>query len=201
MNYALEGSAFNAGSAINWLRDGLKMIETPAQADQLAESVPGTDGVYFVPAFTGLGAPYWDMYARGTLIGMTRGTTNAHVARAVLESIALESLDLIRCMERDAGACITELRVDGGASKSRFLMQFQSDILGTYVRRPKCVETTALGAAMLAGLAVGVWESKEELSEIWQLNRQFEPSMDAKEAAQRAEDWHRAVKRSMGWAK
>lgn len=199
--YALEGSAFHAGSAINWLRDGLKIISQPSEADILAESVQSTDGVYFVPAFTGLGAPYWDMYARGILIGITRGTTNAHIARSVLESIAFESLDLFKCMEKDSSVRIKELRVDGGASKSRFLMQFQSDILGTRVRRPKCIETTALGVAMMAGLAVGVWESTKELSEIWQLQTEFSPFMQQGEVQKIVDEWHRAVGRCLNWNK
>lgn len=161
--YALEGSAFNAGSAIQWLRDELKMIETPQEADRLAETVEDTGGVSFVPAFTGLGAPYWDMYARGALLGITRGTQRAHVCRAVLESIALESYDLIHAMEQEAGVSLSELRVDGGASRSRFLMQYQADISNRHVKRPACLETTALGSAMMAGLAVGLWESQDAL--------------------------------------
>ena len=197
--YALEGSAFNAGSAINWLRDGLAVIEKPSDADMLAESVESSDGVYFVPAFTGLGAPYWDMYARGTLIGLTRGTTKAHIARAVLESIAYESLDLFQSMEKDADVCISELRVDGGASKSRFLMQFQSDILHADVCRPKCIETTALGAAMLAGLATGVWSGLEELCEIWQAQSHFHPQREKDETQKLVDAWHKAVGRSLHW--
>ncbi len=155
--YALEGSAFNAGSAIQWLRDELEIIHSAQEADQLAETVDDTGGAIFVPAFTGLGAPYWDMYARGALLGITRGTTRAHLCRAVLESIALESCDLVKAMERESGVAISELRADGGASRSRFLMQYQADILGSQVCCPQCLETTALGSAMMAGLTVGVW--------------------------------------------
>lgn len=200
ITYALEGSAFHAGSAINWLRDGLKMIKEPHEADILAESVADSGGVVFVPAFTGLGAPYWDMYARGTLIGMTRGTTNAHIARAVLESIALESYDLFCCMQNDAGVPIRELRVDGGASKSRFLMQFQSDLIRCSVCRPSCVETTAMGAAMLAGMAVGMWDSAEELAELWKAQTKFTPAMEQGKTEKMIFRWHRAVERCSGWA-
>lgn len=200
ITYALEGSAFHAGSAINWLRDGLKMIKEPHEADILAESVEDSGGVVFVPAFTGLGAPYWDMYARGILIGMTRGTTNAHIARAVLESIALESYDLFRCMQNDSGVPIRELRVDGGASKSRFLMQFQSDLIRCSVCRPACVETTAMGAAMLAGMAVGMWESVEELDELWKAQTEFTPAMEQEKTEKMILRWHRAVERCSDWA-
>lgn len=197
--YALEGSAFNAGSAIQWLRDELEIIKTPQEADQLAETVEDTGGVSFVPAFTGLGAPYWDMYARGALLGVTRGTKRAHLCRAVLESIALESYDLVKTMEKDSGACMSELRVDGGASRSRFLMQYQSDILNAKVCRPQCLETTALGSAMMAGLTVGVWDSLEELSSIWKENARFTPDYtDDRREADLAR-WHEAVRRSMGW--
>lgn len=199
--YALEGSAFNAGSAIQWLRDELEVIRTPQEADALAETVEDTGGVAFVPAFTGLGAPYWDMYARGALLGVTRGTKRAHLCRAVLESIALESYDLVKTMEKESGVSMAELRVDGGASRSRFLMQYQSDILGVKVRRPHCLETTALGSAMMAGLAVGVWDSLQELSGIWRENAVFSPEMDARRREQDVARWHRAVDRSMGWGK
>jgi glycerol kinase len=197
--YALEGSAFHAGSAVNWLRDGLKLIREPAEADHLAESVESSEGVCFVPAFTGLGAPYWDMYARGIIIGLTRGTTDAHIARAVLESIAMESCDLVQSMERDSGIPTQELRVDGGVSRSKFLMQFQSDLLQVDVCRPKCVETTALGAAMLAGLAVGIWEDEQELTELWQPLCVFRPERDAAQMQAQLDRWHRAVERCRGW--
>ena len=198
--YALEGSAFNAGSAIKWLRDELEIIKTPQEADLLAETVEDTGGVTFVPAFTGLGAPYWDMYARGALLGITRGTKRAHLCRAVLESIALESYDLFETMERETGVSIRELRVDGGASRSRFLMQYQSDILGAVTCRPNCLETTALGSAMMAGLAVGVWDSMEELSSIWKCGARFVPNGGAETRKQDIDRWHEAVHRSMGWA-
>lgn len=197
--YALEGSAFNAGSAIQWLRDELELIKTPQEADQLAETVEDSGGVSFVPAFTGLGAPYWDMYARGALLGVTRGTKRAHLCRAVLESIALESYDLVKTMERESGVCMPELRVDGGASRSRFLMQYQADILNARVCRPQCLETTALGSAMLAGLTVGVWDSLEELSSIWKENIRFTPDYAAERREAEVARWHEAVRRSMGW--
>ena len=199
--YALEGSAFNAGSAIQWMRDELKLIETPQEADRLAESVPDTAGAVFVPAFTGLGAPYWDMYARGSLFGVTRGCTKANFARAVLESIAYESKDLFDAIEEDSGVSITELRVDGGASRSRFLMQFQSDIINNRIVRPYCLETTALGAAMLAGLAVGVWKNMDELTSIVRPGGEFEPHADREEVGKLVAAWHKAVKASMDWAK
>jgi len=199
VTYALEGSAFNAGSAIKWLRDELKLIENPQEADRLAETVPDAGGAVFVPAFTGLGAPYWDMYARGALLGVTRGTDKAHICRAVLESIAYESLDLFNAMEAGSGQKISELRVDGGASRSRFLMQYQSDILHTVVRQPVCLETTALGSAMLAGLAVGVWESLEELSTIWKLKTEYTPQIAPGAEAAAVKRWHKAVERCMNW--
>ena len=199
--YALEGSAFNAGSAIQWLRDELELIQSPQEADQLAETVADTGGVFFVPAFTGLGAPYWDMYARGTMLGITRGTKKAHMCRAVLESIAFESWDLFRAMEEESGVKIPQIRVDGGASRSRFLMQYQSDLLGVQVVRPVCLETTALGAAMLAGLAVGVWRDIEELHTIWKSQTVFSPAGEAAAVERAIKGWHRAVEASKGWAK
>ena len=198
--YALEGSAFNAGSAIQWLRDELGLIKTPQEADQLAETVEDAGGVSFVPAFTGLGAPYWDMYARGALLGITRGTTRAHLCRAVLESIALESADLVRAMERESGVAIPELRVDGGASRSRFLMQYQADILNAKVCRPQCLETTALGSAMLAGLTVGVWDDLEELSSLWRENASFTAHYLEERRQRDLNRWHEGVSRSMRWA-
>ena len=200
VTYALEGSAFNAGSAIKWLCDELGLIESPQEADRLAETVPDAGGAVFVPAFTGLGAPYWDMYARGALLGVTRGTSKAHLCRAVLESIAYESLDLFRAMEAGSGVQISELRVDGGASRSRFLMQYQADILHCAVRQPVCLETTALGSAMLAGLAVGVWDSLEELSTIWKLGHAYAPQIEPGEEEPALRRWHRAVERSRNWA-
>lgn len=201
VTYALEGSAFNAGSAIKWLRDEIKLIETPQECDALAETVEDTAGAMFVPAFTGLGAPYWDMYARGSLLGITRGTTKAHICRAVLESIACESYDLFDVMEKESGVKLKELRVDGGASRSRFLMQCQADLIGRKVLRPTCLETTALGAAMLAGLATDVWSSTEELKAIWKINTVYEPDLNNEAVSGIIERWHKAVKCSMGWAK
>jgi len=199
--YALEGSAFNAGSAINWLRDGLKIIETPAQADKMALSVENSGGVTFVPAFTGLGAPYWDMYARGSLLGITRGTTDAHVCRAVMDSIALENCDLFFAMEKASGTKIQELRVDGGVSRSVPVMQYQANLLGCRVLRPACLETTAMGAAMLAGLAVGLWKDEEELAALWQPSTTFDPDPNFADKEKDMARWHRAVERSCGWAK
>ena len=198
--YALEGSAFNAGSAIKWLRDELKLIANPQEADLLAETVEDAGGAVFVPAFTGLGAPYWDMYARGALLGVTRGTSKAHICRAVLESIAYESYDLVKAMEAGSGTEISELRVDGGASRSRFLMQYQADLLHCAVRQPKCLETTALGSAMLAGLAVGVWESLDELRTVWKLKNAYDPQTATGSEAKALKRWHKAVEKSMGWA-
>lgn len=199
VTYALEGSAFHAGSAINWLRDGLKIIKEPHDADILAESVEDTGGVVFVPAFTGLGAPYWDMYARGILAGLTRGTTDAHICRAVLESIAFETYDLFECMQSDSGVPIRELRVDGGVSKSRFLMQFQSNLNHCLVCRPNCVETTAMGAAMLAGIAVGVWDGLEELKSLWKAQTEFTPELDEEQRKRMVARWHKAVERCRDW--
>lgn len=198
--YALEGSAFNAGSAIQWMRDELKIIENPQEADLLAETVEDTAGAVFVPAFTGLGAPYWDMYARGSLMGVTRGCTKAHFARAVLESIAYESKDLLDTIEKESGVKVTELRVDGGASRSSFLMQFQSDITGHQIIRPKCLETTAMGAAMLAGIAVGFWKEIGELRSIPEISAVIKPNYDEEKVNRLVGLWHKAVKCSMNWA-
>ncbi len=197
--YALEGSVFNAGSAIKWLRDELRMIDSAPECDALAESVPDTGGVYFVPAFTGLGAPYWDMYARGCMVGITRGTTRAHIARAVLESIAYQVTDLMTAMRQDAGCEINVLRVDGGASVSDLMMQFQSDLLRIPVDRPQMVETTAFGAAALAGLAVGVWKDLEELRALRVSERIFEPQCAQFECEEQYRGWKRAVACSQGW--
>ncbi|MFI3325155.1 MAG: glycerol kinase GlpK [Clostridia bacterium] len=198
--YALEGSAFNAGSAIQWLRDELKIIKSAQECDMLAETIDSTGGVYFVPAFTGLGAPYWDMYARGSFLGLTRGTGKAEIARAVLESIVYESCDLFKAMEHDSGAKIPALKVDGGASKSEFLMQYQADMLAIEVQRPICMETTALGAAMLAGLATGVWESKEKLKAIWNLDKSFKPNFEQEKVDNATKYWQKAVNASRNWA-
>ncbi|MBE6753560.1 MAG: glycerol kinase GlpK [Ruminococcaceae bacterium] len=198
--YALEGSAFNAGSAIKWLRDELHIIETPQQADRWAEDVEDTAGISFVPAFTGLGAPRWDMYARGGLLGITRGATNKHIARAVLESIALQCCELVDAMTDDSGIPLREIRVDGGVSNSAFVMQYQADLLGIPVLRPRCVETTAIGAAMLAGLGCGVYSGIEELRSVWALDKRFEPEKPAEWAAEKKRIWNKAVERCSGWA-
>jgi len=200
VEYALEGSLFNAGSIIQWLRDELQMISTAAQCDELAETVSDSNGLYFVPAFTGLGAPHWDMYARGTMVGLTRGVTKAHIARATLESIAFGVNDLILAMKADTGLTLPELRVDGGACVSNVMMQFQSDLLNIPVNRPRNIETTALGAAFLAGLATGYWHSKEDILSIWRSEREFFPQMPQSRRDALISDWARAVKRSLKWA-
>ncbi len=197
--YALEGSVFNAGSVIKWLRDDLEMIDSAAAINPLASSVPDSGGVFFVPAFTGLGAPYWDMYARGTMVGITRGTKRAHIARAVLDSIAFQVTDLIKAMASDSGAPLAELRVDGGASVSDVLMQIQADMLGTPINRPKNVETTAVGAAYLAGLFVGFWQSQDDIVANWQSDRVFEPALDAEARDKNYALWQRAVQRAVQW--
>ena len=198
--YALEGSVFVAGASIQWLRDGLRMIKTSAQSEGYAEAVEDTEGVYVVPAFTGMGAPYWNQYARGSVFGLTRGTTKEHLIRATLESIAYQSSDVFRAMEEDAGVKIKGLKVDGGASANNFLMQFQADIMDTFVRRPHCVETTALGAAYLAGLATGYYENKDEIRKNWQLGRLFEPDMEGEKREKKLKGWKRAVKCTLDWA-
>lgn len=197
--FALEGSVFIAGAAVQWLRDGLGIIESSSEVESLAASVPDSDGVYMVPAFAGLGAPHWDSYARGTIVGITRGTTRAHLARAALEGIAYQVADVLDAMRKDAGIPIEELRVDGGASANDLLMQFQADILQVPVVRPKVIETTALGAAYLAGLAVGFWNDISEIAEVWQTDKVFEPSMPAEEVSQRRTRWDEALKRSLDW--
>ena len=199
VEYAIEGSAFNAGSVIKWLRDDLRLIDTARRCDELAESVPNANGIYFVPAFTGLGAPYWDMYARGTIVGLTRGVKREHVARAVLEAIAYQMTDLLEAMKADSGIALSELRVDGGASVSDIMMQIQADLIRTKVNRPKMVETTALGAAFLAGLAVGFWQSQEEIEEMRQVDKIFEPKMILEERDKLYRGWLRAVDRARGW--
>ncbi len=195
VTYALEGSIFVGGSVIQWLRDSLKCITSSAEVEALAESVPDTDGVYFVPALTGLGAPYWDQYARGAISGISRGTTTAHIARAALEGIAYQTYDIVKAMERDAELPIANLKVDGGASRNNLLMQFQSDILNTDVMRPRITETTALGAAYLAGLAVGYWSDLDEVRSQWQVEKVFSPSGDLAKVASEIEGWHNAVNR------
>ncbi len=199
-DYMLEGSVFNAGAAVQWLRDGLGIIQSSAEVEALASIVPDTGGVFVVPAFAGLGAPYWDAYARGTIVGMTRGTTKAHIARATLASIAYQSADVLEAMQKDAAIELKELRVDGGAARNDLLMQFQADVLGVPVVRPVVTETTALGAAYLAGLAVGYWQSQQEIAAQWQAQRRFEPAMPPDERAQRLAAWRRAVDRARQWA-
>lgn len=199
--YCLEGSVFVGGAAVQWLRDGLGLIESSDQIEKLAASEEDSGGVYLVPAFVGLGAPYWDPYARGILIGLERSTTAGHVARATVESMAYQSLDVVRAMEADAGAGMTGLRVDGGAAVNNALMQFQADLLGTGVQRPVVAETTALGAAYLAGLAVGFWADQDDVTRNWALDREFEPHSTPAERDRLAAGWQRAVERSRGWAK
>ena len=198
--YALEGSVFVAGAAVQWLRDGLGLIRTSSEVETLAATVPDNGGVYLVPAFTGLGAPHWDPYARGALLGITRGTTAGHIARATLESIAFQTADLLEAMEADAGTPLSELRVDGGATANDLLMQFQADLLGVPVVRPRVRETTALGAAYLAGLAVGYWRDRGEIGQLWQAERTFTPSMERGRGAELRRCWSRAVERSKRWA-
>ena len=201
VEYAIEGSAFNAGSVIKWLRDELHMIDNAKRCDELAESVPDANGIYFVPAFTGLGAPYWDMYARGCIVGLTRGVNRAHIARSVLEAIAYQMTDLLEAMEDDSGITFTELRVDGGASVSDILLQIQSDMIRTIVDRPKTVETTALGAAYLAGLAVGYWKDRDEIAQNREIEKIFTPQMEKSHRDELYKGWKRAVERSRDWAK
>jgi len=197
--YALEGSIFITGAAVQWLRDGLKAITASADVEALAGSVADNGGVYLVPAFVGLGAPYWDPYARGTIIGLTRGSTIGHIARATLESMCYQTRDVLEAMTTDSGVHVKTLRVDGGAVVNNLLMQFQADILGVPVQRPKVAETTALGAAYLAGLAVGFWSSLQELAEHWAVDRTFEPQMDQAQREELYANWKRAVQRSLGW--
>ncbi|MBM7865958.1 glycerol kinase GlpK [Heliobacterium gestii] len=199
VEYALEGSIFIAGAAIQWLRDGLKLIEAAPDSEYFAGKVDDTDGVYMVPAFAGLGAPYWDMRARGAIVGLTRGTTKAHIVRAALEALAYQTKDVLGAMEADSNIKLQALKVDGGAVANNLLMQFQADILGVPVDRPRIIETTALGAAYLAGLAVGFWSSKEELAKRWQLDNRFEVEMVEEKRAKLYGGWKRAVTRSMDW--
>jgi len=198
--YALEGSVFVGGAVVQWLRDGLGLIERSGDVEALADSVPDSGGVFLVPAFTGLGSPHWDPYARGAMVGLSRGTTRAHIARAALECIAFQSAELLEAMQQDACQPLIELRVDGGATVNNLLMQFQADILGVPVVRPRVTETTALGAAYLAGLATGFWESADELAAGWQIERRFEPQIGRDRAAELMHDWRRAVERSKSWS-
>ncbi|WP_426669980.1 glycerol kinase GlpK [Mucilaginibacter sp. McL0603] len=192
--YAFEGSIFIGGAVVQWLRDGLGVIKTSAEVEQLASTVPDTGGVYFVPAFAGLGAPYWDAEARGTIVGLTRGSTAGHIARAALQSIAYQTMDVLKAMEADAGMPIRELRVDGGATANNLLMQFQANLLNCKVIRPNIVETTALGAAYLAGLAVGYWKNREEIQQLWQTEREFIPAADTPEVQNGIKGWKKAVR-------
>ena len=198
--YALEGSVFVAGASIQWLRDEMKLISSAAESEEVALSVPDTAGVYVVPAFTGMGAPYWDMYGRGAIVGLTRGAGRAHIVRATLEAIAFQNADVMDAMTRDSGIPLSQMRADGGASANGFLMQFQADVLGIPVVRPAVTETTAMGAAYLAGLAVGVWESREQVAALWRTDRVFQPQWSEDQRAERLRQWHRAVLRAMSWA-
>ena len=201
VEYALEGSVFVAGAAIQWLRDELRLVESAPDSEYFATKVADTNGCYVVPAFVGLGAPYWDQYARGCIVGLTRGVNNAHIIRATLESLAYQTNDVLRAMEEDAGIRLAALKVDGGASANDFLMQFQADISNAPVRRPVCVETTAMGAAYLAGLAVGYWQSKEEVLSNWKISRVFAPGMDGAQRERLLSGWRRAVDCARGWAR
>ena len=201
VNYALEGSIFVAGAAIQWLRDEMRLVDSSPDSEYMASKVKDTNGCYVVPAFTGLGAPHWDQYARGTIVGITRGVNKYHVIRATLESLAYQTYDVLKAMEADSGIKLSALKVDGGASANNFLMQFQSDILNTEVRRPRCVETTAMGAAYLAGLAVGYWKDKNDVINNWNIDRKFHPEMQEAEREEKLAGWEKAVKYSFGWAK
>lgn len=200
LEYALEGSVFVAGAAVQWLRDSMRMIKTAAQSEEYADQVFDTNGVYIVPAFTGMGAPHWSQYARGTVVGITRGCKKEHFIRAALESIAYQTADVLKSMEEDADVSLTDLKVDGGASANNFLMKFQADIIGKTVHRPKCIETTALGAAYLAGLATGYWKDKEEICANWQQGRRFEADMEQTERETLLKGWKRAVRCALVWA-
>ena len=200
IEYALEGAVFVAGAAIQWLRDGLKIIDESPDSEFFAMKIDDSEGVYMVPAFVGLGAPYWDMYARGAIFGLTRGTSKTHLIRATLESLAFQSKDLLKAMEKDAGMPLKVLRVDGGASENNLLMQFQADILNIEVERPGVTETTALGAAYLAGLAVGFWQ-KEEIQQNWHLEKAFKPGMEDSKRHKLYSGWKKAVERTLGWEK
>jgi glycerol kinase len=197
--YALEGSVFMGGASIQWLRDGLGIIQTASEVNDLAAKVADSGGVVLVPGFTGLGAPYWDASARGSIFGLSRGTTGAHIARATLDGIACQVTDLLAAMERDAGMKITRLRADGGASASNLLMQIQADLLGVTVERPKSIESTAIGAAMMAGLGVGIWPDLDALRQIRQVDREFPPTLPARERRERMSRWKKAVNRTRHW--
>lgn len=201
VNYALEGSIFVAGAAIQWLRDEMKLIDSAMDSEYMAGKVKDTNGCYVVPAFTGLGAPHWDQYARGTIVGITRGVNKSHIIRATLESLAYQTNDVLNAMRADSGIDLKALKVDGGASANNLLMQIQSDIIGAPVLRPKCVETTAMGAAYLAGLAVGYWQNKEDVIHNWSIDRTFEPQITAEDRARRVKGWNKALTYAHGWAK
>lgn len=201
VNYALEGSIFVAGAAVQWLRDEMRLVDTSPDTEYMASKVKDTNGCYVVPAFTGLGAPHWDQYARGTIVGITRGVNKYHIIRATLESLAYQVNDVIEAMKADSGITLSSLKVDGGASANNFLMQFQADVIDAPVHRPVCVETTAMGAAYLAGLAVGYWQSKEEVIKNWQIDRVFKPEMEEARRKASLAGWSKAVKWSYGWAK
>ena len=201
VNYALEGSIFVAGAAVQWLRDEMRLIDSSPDSEYMANKVKDTNGCYVVPAFTGLGAPHWDQYARGTIVGITRGVNKYHIIRATLESLAYQTNDVLQAMKADSGIGLCALKVDGGASANNFLMQSQADIINAPVKRPKCVETTAMGAAYLAGLAVGYWASKEDVIKNWAMDKVFEPSISDEERRTKIAGWNKAVKYSFGWAK
>ena len=201
VEYALEGSVFVAGALIQWLRDGLCLFGKASESEEYAKKTPNTAGVYIVPAFTGLGAPHWDQYARGTIVGITRGVNKYHIIRATLESLAYQVNDVLAAMRADSGIELSALKVDGGASANDFLMQTQADIIDAPVNRPCCVETTAMGAAYLAGLAVGYWASKEDVIKNWAIDQTFKPQISAEERKEKVEGWNKAVKYSYGWAK
>jgi glycerol kinase len=201
VEYALEGSIFIAGAVVQWLRDELKMINSSEEVEKYALKVKDTNGVYLVPAFVGLGAPYWDMYARGTIVGLTRGAKKEHILRAAEESIAYQSRDVLEVIQKDSGINLKKLKVDGGAVRDNFLMQFQSDILGVPVVRPQIIETTALGAAYLSGLAIGFWKDKEEIAQKWKVDKEFSPNMDEKIKEKLYKGWKKAIKRSLNWEK
>ena len=199
--YALEGSIFIAGAVVQWLRDSLKIIKTSSEVETLAGSVPSSEGVYFVPAFAGLGAPHWNQHAQGTLFGLTRGSTDAHVARAALESIAFQTMDILKAMEADSGISIKELRVDGGATVNDMLMQFQADVLDTVAIRPEIVDSSVMGAAYLAGLAVGFWESQEEIQDIWKSDVHFKPTQERESIETAIKGWYRTINALEYWSK
>ena len=199
VNYALEGSIFVAGAAIQWLRDELRLIDSAPDSEYWASKVPDTNGVYMVPAFVGLGAPHWDSYARGSIVGLTRGANKSHIVRATLESLAYQTFDVLEAMQADSGITLKALKVDGGACANNFLMQFQSDIIGAPVQRPVCIETTALGAAYLAGLAVGYWKDKNEVIQNWAISRTFEPAIEKERSDELVSGWRKAVERTFKW--